>query len=209
MSKHILLKGSLNNDKSIVEIGIDEAGRGALAGPVTVAACIMPYGFQHPLIKDSKLLNEKNRKIALEIIKENAIAYRVEHVNVEDIENTNILRATLEGMRRCLLNTNQDFDFILIDGDQFHGYEGIPFRTIVGGDNKYTSIAAASILAKTSRDSLMKELSEKEEFIQYGWNSNKGYGTKQHITAIRESGPNEHHRDSFISHLLTTTGELF
>ena len=209
MSKHILLKGSLNNDKSIVAIGIDEAGRGALAGPVTVAACIMPYGFQHPLIKDSKLLNEKNRKIALEIIKENAIAYRVEHVNVEDIENTNILRATLEGMRRCLLNTNQDFDFILIDGDQFHGYEGIPFRTIVGGDNKYTSIAAASILAKTSRDSLMKELSEKEEFIQYGWNSNKGYGTKQHITAIRESGPNEHHRDSFISHLLTTTGELF
>lgn len=209
MSKHILLKGSLNNDRAIVEIGIDEAGRGALAGPVTVAACIMPYGFQHPLIKDSKLLNEKNRKIALEIIKDNAIAYRVEHVNVEDIENTNILRATLEGMRRCLLNTDQDFDFILVDGDQFHGYEGIPFRTIVGGDNKYTSIAAASILAKTSRDSLMKELSEKEEFIQYGWNSNKGYGTKQHINAIRESGPNEHHRDSFISHLLTTTGELF
>ena len=211
MSTQILLKGSFNNDNKITEVGIDEAGRGALAGPVTVAACIMPQGFQHPLIKDSKLLNEKNRKIALDMIENNAIAYIVKHVNVDDIENTNILRATLEGMRRCLvdLDQNANFDFILVDGDQFHGFEGMPFETVIGGDNKYTSIAAASILAKTSRDSLMKELSEQDEFIQYGWNSNKGYGTKQHITAIRESGPNEHHRPSFISHLLTTTGELF
>lgn len=209
MSTNILLKGSFNKDQDIIEVGIDEAGRGALAGPVTVAACIMPHNFQHPLVKDSKLLNEKERKQALEIVLDNAISYRVEHVNVEDIENTNILRATLEGMRRCLVNIDKNFDFILVDGDQFHGFEGMPFETVVGGDNKYTSIAAASILAKTSRDSLMKELSEKEEFMQYGWNSNKGYGTKQHINAIKESGPNEHHRDSFISHLLTTTGELF
>ena len=211
MSTQILLKGSFNNDNRIIEVGIDEAGRGALAGPVTVAACIMPHGFQHPLIKDSKLLNEKNRKIALDIIKNNAISYIVKHVNVDDIENTNILRATLEGMRRCLVDLDQNtkFDFILVDGDQFHGFEGMSFKTVVGGDNKYTSIAAASILAKTSRDSLMKELSEEDEFLQYGWNSNKGYGTKQHITAIRESGPNIHHRPSFISHLLTTTGELF
>ena len=212
MSKHILLKGFLNEDRNIIEVGIDEAGRGALAGPVTVAACIMPHGFTHPLIKDSKLLNEKDRKTALDIVLNNAIAFHVEHINVEDIENTNILRATMQGMYKCLSNLDEHdhkFDFILVDGDQFHGYHGIPFETIVGGDNKYTSIAAASILAKTGRDSLMKELSEKEEFIQYGWNSNKGYGTKQHINAIKESGPNEHHRPSFISHLLTTTGELF
>jgi ribonuclease HII len=212
MSKHILLKGSYNKDEEIEEVGIDEAGRGALAGPVTVAACIMPHNFQHPLIKDSKLLNEKERKLALEIVLDNAIAYQVEHVNVEDIENMNILRATLEGMKRCLsglVKREKLFDFILVDGDQFHGFEGIPFETVVGGDNKYTSIAAASILAKTSRDLLMKELSEKEEFLIYGWNSNKGYGTKQHITAIREAGSNENHRHSFISHILTTSGELF
>ena len=98
MSKHILLKGFLNEDRNIIEVGIDEAGRGALAGPVTVAACIMPHGFTHPLIKDSKLLNEKDRKTALDIVLNNAIAFHVEHVNVEDIENTNILRATMQGM---------------------------------------------------------------------------------------------------------------
>lgn len=212
MSTQILLKGSYNNDSSILEIGIDEAGRGALAGPVTVSAVIMPHGFTHPLIKDSKLLNESQRKAAREIVMEAAIAYSVVHIDINQIENTNILRATLEGMRRCLEDVKDnlmDFDFILVDGDQFHGYEGIPFKTIVGGDNKYTSIAAASILAKTERDLLMKELSEMEEFEQYGWNSNKGYGTKQHITAIKEGGPTEHHRPSFISHILTTTGQLF
>ena len=208
MSTKILLKGSYNKDSSITEIGIDEAGRGALAGPVTVAACIMPHGFQHPLIKDSKLLNEKERKAA----RENAIAYSVKHISVSRIESTNILRSTLIGMNDCLTHLDdrgEEFDFILVDGDQFHGFAGIPFETIVGGDNKYTSIAAASILAKTERDSLMKELSEMEEFEQYGWNSNKGYGTKQHINAIKESGATSHHRHSFISHILTTSNELF
>lgn len=212
MSKHILLKGSLNEDRSIVEVGIDEAGRGALAGPVTIAACIMPHGFQHPLIKDSKLLNEKDRKLALEVIQANAIAFSIKHIGVNTIESTNILRSTMKGMYDCLSDLDEHahkFDFILVDGDQFHGYHGIPFETVIGGDNKYTSIAAASILAKTGRDALMKELSEQEEFIQYGWNSNKGYGTKQHITAIKESGATPHHRESFISHLLTTTGQLF
>ena len=116
------------------------------------------------------------------------------------IENTNILRATLKGMNDSLFELNKnsnDFDFILVDGDQFHGYEGIPFKTIVGGDNKYTSIAAASILAKTERDLLMKELSEMEEFEQYGWNSNKGYGTKQHLKAIKKLGVTEQHRKTF------------
>ena len=206
-AKHILLKGSYNDDRSIVEVGIDEAGRGALAGPVTVSAVIMPYGFNHPLIKDSKLLNESQRKEAREIVLDNAIAYSVQHIDTETIESTNILKATLLGMKECLNTIDNSFNFILVDGDQFHGYEGIPFKTVIGGDNKYSSIAAASILAKTSRDMLMKELDE--ETPGYGWNSNKGYGTKQHITAINEMGASDSHRPSFISHLLTTTNSLF
>tara|TARA_B100000900_G_C20408783_1_gene645938 strand:- start:13 stop:639 length:627 start_codon:yes stop_codon:yes gene_type:complete len=208
MSKIILLKHSHTGNPQTIEVGVDEAGRGALAGPVTVAACIMPYGFQHELIKDSKLLKEDERAEARQMVLDNAIAYSVQHVDVEEIENTNILKATLEGMRRALEETaNQhDFDFILIDGDQFHGFDGKPFETVVGGDNTYISIAAASILAKTERDNYMKSL---EGGNVYGWGSNKGYGTKQHITAIKESGATEHHRDSFISHLLTTTNQLF
>ena len=142
------------------------------------------------------------------MVLDNCLGFSIQHVDVETIENTNILKATLEGMKRALdeVKPNQDFDFILVDGDQFHGYDGKPFETVVGGDNIYTSIAAASILAKTERDLYMKSL---EGGNVYGWGSNKGYGTKQHITAIKESGATEHHRDSFISHLLTTTNVLF
>jgi ribonuclease HII len=208
-TKRIFLKSSYTGIETTIEIGLDEAGRGALAGPVTVAACIMPFNFQHELIKDSKLLNEGQRKQAREIVLQNALAYHVEHISPEEIESTNILRATLRGMNKCLeeVKKNHDFDFILVDGDQFHGFDGMPFKTIIGGDNKYTSIAAASILAKTGRDDVMKELDEKT--YGYGWNSNKGYGTKQHINAIKELGPTENHRPSFISHLLTETGSLF
>jgi len=207
--KHILLKSSYNNDHMLIEIGLDEAGRGALAGPVTVAACIMPFGFQHELIKDSKLLNEAERNAALKLVKDNAIAYSVQHVDVDFIEEQNILKATLEGMRRCLEEVKQThkFDFILVDGDRFHGYDGIPFETVIGGDNKYVSIAAASILAKTSRDELMKGLNE--DYPVYGWGSNKGYGSAQHRSAINEHGPTNHHRHSFISHMLTKTESLF
>jgi ribonuclease HII len=208
-TRQILLKSSYSGDEAIIEIGVDEAGRGALAGPVTVAACIMPFGFENPLIKDSKLLNEQQRKDARKIVEENALAYHIEHIYPEEIESTNILKATLIGMQRCLegVRANHKFDFILIDGDQFHGFEGIPFETIVGGDNKYISIAAASILAKTERDAMMKDLDI--ETPGYGWNSNKGYGTKQHIDAIKSIGPSESHRTSFISHLLTETSALF
>ena len=208
MSKQILLKSSHNQNPQIVEVGVDEAGRGALAGPVTVAACIMPYGFQHELIKDSKLLSEGQRAEARQMVLDNALGYSIQHVGVDEIENTNILKATLEGMRRALEATikQHDFDFILVDGDQFHGFDGKPFETVVGGDNTYVSIAAASILAKTERDQYMKSI---EGGNVYGWGSNKGYGTKQHINAIRESGATEHHRGSFISHLLTTTNQLF
>lgn len=208
-TRQILLKSSYTGSDKTIEIGVDEAGRGALAGPVTVSACIMPFGFEHPLIKDSKLLNEQQRKDARQIVLDNAIAYSIVHIYPEQIESTNILRATLQGMNQSLseVRKTHDFDFILIDGDQFHGFDGIPFETIIGGDNKYVSIAAASILAKTERDAIMKELDIKTP--GYGWNSNKGYGTAQHIKAIKEIGANESHRPSFISHLTTSTGQLF
>ncbi len=208
-TRQILLKHSYSGNENTIEVGVDEAGRGALAGPVTVAACIMPFGFQHELVKDSKLLNEQQRKDARKIVLDNAIAYSIVHIYPDQIESTNILRATLQGMNQCLAEVKgtHDFDFILVDGDQFHGFEGIPFETVIGGDNKYTSIAAASILAKTERDAMMKELDIQSP--GYGWNSNKGYGTAQHIKAIKELGANEAHRPSFISHLLTETGALF
>jgi ribonuclease HII len=207
--KKILLKSRLNEDISIVEVGVDEAGRGALAGPVTVAACIMPPGFQHELIKDSKLLNEGQRAEARQMVLDNAIAYHVEHIPVEQIESTNILKATLTGIEKCLRKVYEstEFDFVLVDGDQFHGFEGIPFETVVGGDNLYIPIAAASILAKTERDRLMKDLSK--DYMEYGWGSNKGYGTAQHRKAIENSGATPHHRKSFISHMLTKTSTLF
>lgn len=207
--RHILLKSTYHEDSSKVEVGVDEAGRGALAGPVTVAACIMPPGFQHELIKDSKLLSEAERVEARRLVLDNAISYAIEHISVDQIESTNILRATLSGMEKCLQEVHKkvQFDFITIDGDQFHGFHGVPFATVVGGDNMYVNIAAASILAKTERDRLMKDLSEGNEV--YGWGSNKGYGTKQHRDAILEHGPSEHHRASFISHMTTKTESLF
>jgi ribonuclease HII len=205
----ILLKHSHSGNPNIIEIGVDEAGRGALSGPVTVAACIMPFGFQHELIKDSKLLSEPQRVDARHMVLDNALAWSVVHIPVEEIESTNILKATLNGMKRCLdeVAAKQKFDFILVDGDQFHGYEGVPFETVVSGDNTYISIAAASILAKTERDLLMKDLST--EYPVYGWGSNKGYGTKQHRDAIVSAGVTPHHRNSFISHMLTKTNTLF
>ena len=210
MAKQILLKESFNGDRNIVEIGLDEAGRGALAGPVAVAACIMPAGFQHELIKDSKLLSEPEKAEARRLVLENAIAWHVTLIDANQIEETNILRATMQGMNDCLTFLDDHahkFDFILVDGDQFHGYHGIPYETIVGGDNKYVSIAAASILAKTTRDNYMKEISK--EHPEYGWGSNKGYGTAQHRKAIQELGGTAYHRPSFISHMLTTTSSLF
>lgn len=210
MAKQILLKESFNGDRNIVEIGLDEAGRGALAGPVAVAACIMPAGFQHELIKDSKLLSEPERAEARRLVLDNAIAWHVTLIDADKIEETNILRATMQGMYDCLAYLDDrahKFDFILVDGDQFHGYHGIPYETIVGGDNKYVSIAAASILAKTTRDNYMKEISK--EYPEYGWGSNKGYGTAQHRKAIQELGGTVYHRPSFISHMLTTTSSLF
>lgn len=209
MSKLLLLKSQYNENSKLLEVGVDEAGRGALAGPVTVAACIMPPGFQHELVRDSKVLNEGRRAEARKIVLDNALAYHVEHISVEDIETYNILKATLKGMEICLQEVHKQisFDFITVDGDQFHGFHGVPFATIVGGDNKYINIAAASILAKTSRDSHMKALSD--QYPLYGWASNKGYGSAQHRNSIQTKGSTVHHRQSFISHMLTSTSSLF
>lgn len=206
--KHIRLKTFLDKDQ--VEVGLDEAGRGALAGPVVTSAVIMPQDFNHPLIKDSKLLNEAQRQEARELVLKHAIAHQTIAIDVDKIEEMNILRATMEGMKQCLDEMARKFDSfnsILVDGDQFKGWNGVPFQTIVGGDNKYTSIAAASILAKTGRDRIMRKLNEGYE--TYGWNSNKGYGTASHINAIKELGATEHHRISFIQHMLTKTESLF
>jgi ribonuclease HII len=207
-TRYVLLKSHYNEDQSIVEVGVDEVGRGSLAGPVTVAACIMPSNFSHPLVKDSKLLSEKQKEEAYKIVMSNAIAWYCVHVDSDLIEEQNILKATLHGMMLALSGVEEttNFDFILVDGDQFHGYNGKNFVTVVGGDNKYTSIAAASIIAKVKRDNLMKE---HEDAKIYGWASNKGYGTKQHLNAIREHGPSRIHRPSFISHITTKTEELF
>ena len=211
--KEIKLHGSFSGDVNTVEVGVDEAGRGALCGPVTVAACIMPHGFQHPLVKDSKLLNEKQRTDAREIVLANTLGYAVVHISPKEIDNTNILKATLRGMNESLRGVypTHKFDLVLVDGDRFHGFshgdDVIPYETIIGGDNKYSSIAAASILAKTSRDAMMKQLDS--EIPGYLWNSNKGYGTASHIVAIKEIGASEQHRQTFISHFLTSTGELF
>lgn len=206
--KHIRLKTFLDKDR--IEVGLDEAGRGALAGPVVTSAVIMPQDFNHPLIKDSKLLNEAQRQEARELVLKHAIAHKTIAIDVDKIEEMNILRATMEGMKQCLDEMTREFDVfnsILVDGDQFKGWNGVPFQTIVGGDNKYTSIAAASILAKTGRDRIMRKLNEGYE--TYGWNSNKGYGTASHINAIKELGATEHHRTSFIQHMLTKTESLF
>lgn len=207
-ARHVLLKSHYNQDQSIIEVGVDEVGRGALAGPVTVAACIMPTDFSHPLVKDSKLLSEKQKEAAYQIVMDNAIAWYCVHVDTPLIEEQNILKATMHGMMLALSGVEEthQFDFVLVDGDQFHGYNGKNFATIVGGDNKYTAIAAASIIAKVKRDNWMKE---SEEGKKYGWPSNKGYGTAQHIKAIQEFGPAAEHRMSFISHLITKTEELF
>lgn len=181
--------------KGVLEAGCDEAGRGCLAGPVVAAAVILPDDFNHPLLNDSKKLSEKQREEAAVIIKEKAISYAVGQVEVEEIDQINILNASIRAMHKALDQLNKMPAHILIDGNRFKPYKDIKYLCIVKGDGKYTSIAAASILAKTSRDHYMKALHEK--FPVYCWNQNKGYPTKVHREAIGENGITPHHRRSF------------
>lgn len=179
--------------------GVDEAGRGPLAGPVFAAAVILPEGLEIEGVTDSKKLSEKKREKLFEIIKENAVAWCVASASVEEIESMNILRADLLAMKRAVEGLSVKADFAMIDGNQLPELE-IESEAIVGGDALSESIAAASILAKVSRDHLMKELAAK--YPQYGFEKHKGYGTKAHREAILEYGPCEIHRMSFLKKLL-------
>lgn len=183
------------NETGFVEAGCDEAGRGCLAGPVFAAAVILPDGFSHPLLNDSKQMSEKNRRTLREIIEREAVAWAVEAVSAERIDRINILNASMEGMSLAVARLSVEPHFLLIDGNRFVTTLAIPYKCIVGGDGKYMSIAAASVLAKTHRDEYMERLAA--EFPEYEWLRNKGYATRQHRLAIREHGLTPHHRRTF------------
>ncbi|TND07574.1 MAG: ribonuclease HII [Bacteroidetes bacterium] len=181
--------------KGKTEAGCDEAGRGCLAGPVFAAAVILPEKFSHPLLNDSKKLSDAQRKELRPLIETEALAWAVGIVSVEEIDEINILRASFLAMHRAIGQLKIKPELLLIDGNRFTKYPGIAHQCIIGGDGKYRSIAAASILAKTYRDDLMDTLHEK--FPQYAWYKNKGYGTLAHRKAIMETGACEHHRKTF------------
>ena len=185
-------------NRDLLEAGCDEAGRGPLAGPVYAAAVILPEGFFHHLLNDSKQMKEKDRDILREVIEKEAVAWAVEAVQPEEIDRLNILWASVTGMQRAVLRLDPAPGFLLIDGNRFrpfgrYGFQD--FRTVVHGDATYASIAAASVLAKTHRDEKMRELAKL--YPQYGWDRNFGYPTPGHIAAIREFGYSPWHRKSF------------
>ncbi len=177
------------------EAGCDEAGRGCLAGPVYAAAVILPKGFSHPLLNDSKQMSEKNRETLRPIIESEAVAWAVASVSPEEIDRINILNASFEAMCRAVSALQVRPKMLLIDGNRFRSTLDIPYKCIVGGDGKYANIAAASVLAKTHRDEYMRRLSK--DFPQYGWERNKGYPTREHRIAIAEHGVTSEHRLSF------------
>lgn len=182
------------SDKRL-EAGTDEAGRGCLAGPVVAAAVILPEGFSNELLNDSKKLTEPRRRLLRPLIEREALAFGVSFVWQDEIDRINILQASIQAMHRALDQLQPEPEFVIVDGNRFLPYRGIPHRTIVKGDGKYLSIAAASVLAKTYRDEYMEELHQR--FPMYGWKGNKGYPTAEHRMAIREHGSCEHHRRSF------------
>ena len=181
--------------KELIEAGCDEAGRGCYAGPVFAAAVILPPKFRHPLLNDSKQLTEGEREELRPIIEKKAIAFAVAAVDNNEIDRINILRASFLAMHLALDQLSHRPGLLLIDGNRFTTYRDIPHQCIVEGDGKYTSIAAASILAKTYRDELMRKLHH--EFPHYGWHTNKGYGTPEHRRAIETHGLCRYHRLSF------------
>ncbi|MEO0047013.1 MAG: Ribonuclease [Bacteroidota bacterium] len=177
------------------ECGTDEAGRGCLAGPVTAAALILPKGFEHNLLNDSKQLSEKIREHLKPIIEANAIAYAVTHLEPKVIDEINILNASIKAMQISIIKLSPLPDYIIVDGNRFKPVNDIPYSTIIKGDSKYLSIAAASVLAKTYRDEYMNKIHE--EFPMYNWKKNKGYPTAEHREAIRKYGTTKYHRMSF------------
>ncbi|MGY5354864.1 ribonuclease HII [Wenyingzhuangia sp. IMCC45467] len=186
---------ALNFSGHSLEAGTDEAGRGCLSGPVVAAAVILPNNFEHPLLNDSKKLTEKQRKLLLPIIEKEAIAFGVSFVFQQEIDEINILQASITAMHRAIDELKIKPTFIIVDGNKFRHYKNIPSETIVKGDGKYLSIAAASVLAKTYRDLYMEKIHD--DFPAYNWKKNKGYPTKEHRQAIREVGSCKHHRQTF------------
>ena len=178
-----------------IEAGCDEAGRGCLAGSVYAAAVILPEGYQNELLNDSKQLSEKKRYQLREIIERDAVAWAVGIVTPEEIDQINILNASILAMHRALDQLKVRPEAIIVDGNRFKPYKKLPHTTIVKGDGKYLAIAAASILAKTYRDDYMNQLAE--EYPQYDWLSNKGYPTKKHREAIKQFGITPYHRKSY------------
>ena len=181
--------------RELIEAGCDEAGRGCLAGSVFAAAVILPPDFYHPLLNDSKQMSEKRRNELRTIIEREALAWSVQEVTAERIDQINILNASIEGMNLALKDLSIRPEFIVIDGNRFKTDLDIPYRTIVKGDGKYANIAAASVLAKTHRDEYMMRLAE--EYPLYGWAKNKGYPTREHRLAIRNHGLSPYHRLTF------------
>ncbi|MEO6254521.1 MAG: ribonuclease HII [Ferruginibacter sp.] len=179
----------------LIEAGLDEAGRGCYAGPVFAAAVILPKDFHHPLLNDSKQLNEKERDLLRPIIEKESIAFAVASVDNDTIDKINILQASFSAMHLALAQLQVIPEFLLIDGNRFRSYDQIPHECIIQGDGKYTAIAAASILAKTYRDEFMQKIHS--DFPYYGWDTNKGYGTATHRIAIEQYGLCCHHRKSF------------
>ena len=185
----------INSYSKYIECGTDEAGRGCLAGPVTAAAVILPKDFKNQELNDSKKLSESKRNDLKKIIIEKAIDYSIVHVPVQIIEEINILNASILAMNKAIGNLKIVPEFVIVDGNRFNSKSKIPFKCIIKGDAKYMNIAAASILAKTSRDELMLSLSKK--FPSYQWDKNKGYPTKHHRMAISKYGITKHHRKKF------------
>lgn len=184
-----------NHSNFVLECGTDEAGRGCLAGPVTAAAVILPEDFRNIILNDSKQISEKKRFNLKPIIEEQALCFGVAHIFEEEIDSINILNASIKAMHKSIDQLIPKPEFIIIDGNRFKPYDNIPHETIIKGDGKYLSIAAASILAKTYRDLYMDKIHE--EFPMYHWNQNKGYPTKAHRDAIRTYGITKYHRKSF------------
>lgn len=178
-----------------IEAGCDEAGRGPLAGPVTAAAVILPPEWTHPLLNDSKKMSEKNRNLLRKIIEKEAVAWAVEMVMPDEIDRINILNASFAAMSRAIEKLSVKPQLLLIDGNRFRSNLNIPYQCIVKGDATFTSIAAASVLAKTYRDEYMMRIAD--EYPVYNWKQNKGYPTREHREAVLRHGLSPYHRVSF------------
>lgn len=180
---------------NLLEAGTDEAGRGCLAGPVVAAAVILPDNFSHEVLRDSKKLNPSQRNELAEIIKDQAVCYAVAHISPQRIDEINILNASIEAMHKSIAKLNTQPEYILVDGNRFKPYKEIPHSCIIKGDDKYFSIAAASVLAKVDRDNYMQQ--QAKQYPEYHWSSNMGYPTKAHREAIRSHGISPLHRLTF------------